>query len=93
MPFVFKHLKQRDTQWRPEDYQLSETVAAYWVNFARTGDPNGGKLPRWPAFKDGAPTVMHLKGQPQAGPLPKLEQLQVMEDYFASRRAMMGSGK
>jgi len=93
MPFVFKHLKQRDTPWRPEDYQLSEVMAAYWVNFARTGDPNGGKLPRWPVFKDGAPTVMHLTGQSQAGPLPKPEQLQAMEDYFASRRAMMGTGK
>jgi len=27
-------------------------VSSYWVNFAKTGDPNGGNLPAWPVFKD-----------------------------------------
>jgi len=29
---------------------LGERVSSYWVNFARSGDPNGKELPRWAAF-------------------------------------------
>ena len=33
------------------DRALSDTMIAYWVNFASTGDPNGANLPHWPAFE------------------------------------------
>jgi para-nitrobenzyl esterase len=35
-----------------KDRAMADMVSSYWVNFAKTGDPNGGKLPAWPAFKD-----------------------------------------
>ncbi len=35
---------------RDVDHALSKAMGAAWVRFARTGDPNGGDLPAWPAF-------------------------------------------
>jgi len=32
------------------DAALSRTMSAQWVQFAKTGDPNGQGLPRWPRF-------------------------------------------
>ena len=90
MPYMFQHLEQRPFPWRTEDYQLSEMMADYWTNFARTGDPNGAGLPKWPLFQDGKPTVMHLRGTPKAIPVPRLNLLQTMDEYFAWRRSPEG---
>jgi para-nitrobenzyl esterase len=32
------------------DRKISEEMQQYWTNFAKTGDPNGGSLARWPMF-------------------------------------------
>ena len=37
---------------------FAEVVSSYWVNFAKSGDPNGKGLPPWPAYRDGKPFVL-----------------------------------
>ncbi|HZM95127.1 MAG TPA: carboxylesterase family protein [Vicinamibacterales bacterium] len=48
--------------WTTADRALAETMTSYWVNFAKTGDPNGAALPAWPAFKDGANAELMIFG-------------------------------
>jgi carboxylesterase type B len=42
---------------------LSNELHSYWVNFAKTGDPNGAGLPQWPVYAPGKSTVMSLGAQ------------------------------
>ncbi len=40
----------RDSQPAAYDLELADKVSSYWVQFAKTLDPNGGGLPNWAAF-------------------------------------------
>jgi para-nitrobenzyl esterase len=61
-------------------------MSSYWVNFAKTGDPNGVGLPQWPAFSASAQQVMLFDSKPAARPVPNMTQLTVLDDYYAWRR-------
>lgn len=48
----------------PEEKRVSDLMQQYWVNFAKTCNPNGQNsdaLPQWPLFDDQKPTVMQFK--------------------------------
>jgi para-nitrobenzyl esterase len=89
VPFVFEHVAV-NREPAPGDQQLSETMAAYWTNFAKRGDPNGQGLPQWPPFRENNPVVMYLKQPPHTGAVPSEEGLKGLEAYFAWRRTAEG---
>ena len=49
LAYVFGNLPAADG-YTDQDRELSRQMMAYWVNFARTGDPNGPGLAAWPAY-------------------------------------------
>lgn len=42
------------------DLRLTQAVMDYWVQFARSGDPNVLGRPEWPRYRAGRPLVMEL---------------------------------
>jgi para-nitrobenzyl esterase len=51
IPFAFDNVKtSRLTRDSQDAVPLADRISDAWIAFARTGDPNTPKLPRWPAF-------------------------------------------
>jgi para-nitrobenzyl esterase len=50
------------------DRALARLASSYWVNFVRSGDPNGPGLPRWPSHRGAGAPVMALDAPAKAGP-------------------------
>ena len=42
------------------DKAMADTASAYWVAFAKTGDPNGAGRPRWPRHEPGVDTIINF---------------------------------
>lgn len=50
-----------------EDFETSDAVSAFWVNFAKTGDPNGEGLPEWTEYDAESEPYMELNASPEQG--------------------------
>jgi len=86
--YVFGTLESRALPWTAEDRDLSDTIGDYWVNFARTGDPNAEALPAWPSYDPGGERmVMRLDVRSRAEPVPELSRLRLLDDIYAARVA------
>lgn len=42
------------------DWEKSRLISNYWVQFAKTGNPNGDGLPEWPVFDPGNARVLEI---------------------------------
>ena len=81
MPYVFGNLHRHAWLYDSADEALSMTMLHYWVNFVRTGNPNGDGLPRWPRFADDPTQVQELGVQ--VGPItdPNLALYELIDRY------------
>jgi para-nitrobenzyl esterase len=59
IPYVFGHITADESQYEEIDRTVSRAMAGAWVQFAKTGNPNGASLPEWPAY--GAPEYRLLE--------------------------------
>lgn len=58
--YVFQTLKASPLPTDANDAAQAATMSAYWVAFAKTGDPNGGERPVWPAFATGSQEILEF---------------------------------
>ena len=52
VPYVMNTLYTSGRPFTDEDRKIADAMSSYWVNFIRTGDPNGKGLAHWPSASE-----------------------------------------
>ena len=78
IPFVFDTVAARyGKDLTDADRAAARVANAYWVNFAKTGNPSGVGLPAWPAY---SPETNMLMDFSLSGPVGKADPWQARLD-------------
>jgi len=90
VPYVFGDLKlvtgaldgaPRAGRWEAVDFRLSDAMLGYWANFVKTGDPNGGGLPKWPRYDSGNPLMRFFDGI-EVRPDDRISRMKMLDAAF-----------
>jgi para-nitrobenzyl esterase len=69
------------------DKAMGELASAYWVSFAKTGDPNGGDRPPWPRHEPAVNRVTNFTNSGvSTGPDPLKNRLDLWQTVWRSGR-------
>jgi len=98
LPYVFNNLGKAPLFPDPSDPTLAaasapdrkvaDQMSSYWVNFARSGNPNGAGLPTWQEHKVGeSDRAMILDANPSLEHLPAKARLELYDKLYVQMRA------
>jgi para-nitrobenzyl esterase len=83
VPYVFNTLSgEYGEKVTAQDQQTAGLMVKYWINFIKTGDPNGPGLPEWPKYSAQADILMNFTetGTAVAMPDPFKARLDVVSE-------------
>ncbi|MFV8360669.1 carboxylesterase/lipase family protein [Flavobacterium sp. LS1P3] len=58
VPYVLHNLHTWNRTWQPLDKEIATVFSSYWINFAKTGNPNGHNLPEWKNYNKQSGTIL-----------------------------------
>jgi para-nitrobenzyl esterase len=74
--------------WRPftgVDFDLSNSIAGYWANFAKNGNPNGEGLPQWIAYTKKQPLSMEFGAEIGMTEIKETKAQEFQKDFLLGR--------
>ncbi len=76
------------------EYELAQKMNQYWINFAKTGNPNGNGVPNWPAYNKQTQDMLdvELDGKIIAKPDPRKARFDVIEKAMKIRGKIQSRG-
>jgi para-nitrobenzyl esterase len=82
--YAYDNLHTLDRPWEPVDQEIADLMSGYWVNFAKTSNPNGENLPQWDVYDGENEMVMTIDVASEQKCLPDKDKLNFWISYFDS---------
>lgn len=96
VPYVFNvfNFQRENNEVSAEEKKLARMMNMYWVNFAKTGNPNGKGLPTWPVYNFDNESILDVKpdGIPIGEIDPRKERFDVIENASHLRKKIQTRG-
>jgi para-nitrobenzyl esterase len=87
--YALRNLDADKRPWTDEDRTLSDKISGYWLNFIRTGNPNGAGLTDWPKVTVKSPVIL---GEDVTGFKPYAPDEHLLGLFYAENDPRMDSG-
>jgi para-nitrobenzyl esterase len=88
--FVFNELERAritsKTPFEAKHQALADIMSAYWVQFAKTGNPNKEGLPEWPAYDSNKDQYIEFGEAVKVGQGLRKERLDLWDNFVAEKR-------
>jgi para-nitrobenzyl esterase len=82
IPYVFGTLdRSPERPFKDLDRRLSALLGSYWVNWVKTGNPNGAGLPVWPRYTLEQKQILEIGATTSARAVLPAAKLEVFERY------------
>ncbi|MCR5100634.1 MAG: carboxylesterase family protein [Butyrivibrio sp.] len=65
MPYAYGNIDTSQLAFDESDKELSDIMVTYWINFAKTGDPNGEGVPEWIDYKENRDQLIEFNNEIQ----------------------------
>ncbi len=83
VPYAYNNLHTiKNRPFIKEDFELADQMSSYWVNFAKTGNPNGAGLMQWPKYIKAEKKVMVFDTKLNVAPLPTDKKLALLSSLY-----------
>ena len=82
VPYSLHTLHRWNRDWRASDREVENIMSSYWVNFAKTGNPNGENLPEWKTYDKESGNIMILGEKAQLKPRLFKKEFDFLETSF-----------
>jgi para-nitrobenzyl esterase len=93
VPYVMNTLYASERPFTDEDRKIADMMSSYWVNFIRTGDPNGKGLAHWPSVSEQPGITFEVGDRAAVIPVAGDQEKLAFFDAFLHRPRPPGPGR